>query len=112
MIWENGIATDMGNLGGTTNNHPQYLNNRGEVIGYSNLPGDRTNHAFFWRKGVMSDLGTLSGDFSSFGEAINDDGEVGGLSCDMNGNCRAFLWQNGVMTDLNALISVTPLYFW
>jgi len=105
VIWENGIAPDMGNLGGTTNNHPQYINNRDEVVGYSNLPGDTTNHAFLWRKRVMSDLGTLSGDFSSFGEAISDDGEVGGLSCDMNGNCRAFLWQNGVMTDLNALIS-------
>jgi probable HAF family extracellular repeat protein len=105
VIWQNGVVTDLGNLGGTTNNHPQYINNRGEVVGYSNLSGDQTNHAFLWRHSVMTDLGTLSGDFSSFGEAINDSDEVGGLSCDMAGNCRAFLWRNGVMTDLNALIS-------
>ena len=111
VIWQNGTVTDLGNLGGTTNNHPQYINNRGEVVGYSNLPGDTTNHAFLWHKGVMTDLGTLSGDFSSFGAAINDNGDVGGLSCDMSGNCRAFLWQNGIMTDLNVLISVgSPLF--
>lgn len=92
-------------------NHPQYINNRGEVVGFSNLPGETTNHAFLWRKGVMSDLGTLPGDFASWGEAINDNGEVGGLSCDMNGSCRAFLWQNDLMTDLNTLICPgSPLF--
>ncbi len=111
VIWQNGTVSDLGNLGGTTNNHPQYLNNRGEVVGFSNLPGDATTHAFLWRKGVMSDLGTLSGDFSSFGEAINDSSEIGGLSCDLDGNCRAFVWQKGVMTDLNTLVSAgSPLF--
>jgi probable HAF family extracellular repeat protein len=111
VIWQNGTATDLGNLGGTTNNHPQYINNPGQVVGYSNLPGDTTTHAFLWQKGVMTDLGTLPGDFASFGEAINEVGEVGGYSCDINFNCRAFLWQNGVMTDANALIPVSsPLF--
>ena len=104
VLWQNGTAIDLGNLRGTTNNHPQYINNLDQVVGYSNLPGDQTNHAFFWN-GVMLDLGTLPGDFSSGGEAINDAGLVGGFSCHRKGTCRAFLWQNGVMTDLNTLLA-------
>jgi probable HAF family extracellular repeat protein len=104
VLWRNGgTPIDLGNLGGTTNHHPQFINNLGQVVGYSNLPGDQTNHAFLW-DGVMRDLGTLPGDFSSGGEAINDAGLVGGFSCHRTGRCRAFLWQNDVMTDLNPLL--------
>jgi len=111
VIWQNSVGTDLGNLGGTTNNHPQYINNPGQIVGFSNLPGDTTTHAFLWQKGVMTDLGTLPGDFASFGEAINDVGEVGGDSCDINFNCRAFIWEGGQMTDLNTLIPVgSPLF--
>jgi len=104
VLWQNGTAIDIGNLGGTTNNHPQYINNQGEVVGYSNLPGDETNHAFLWQKGLMTDLGTLPGDLFSFAEAINDAGQVGGFSCDRNFDCRAFLSQNGAIADVNNLI--------
>jgi probable HAF family extracellular repeat protein len=105
VLWQHGKVIDLGNLGGTTNNHPQYLNNLGDVVGYSNLPGDQVNHAFLWRRGLMSDLGTLPGDVFSFGEAINDADEVGGLSCDLDFNCRAFVWREGAMQDVNTLIS-------
>jgi probable HAF family extracellular repeat protein len=104
LLWEHGTLTDLGNLGGTMNHHPQYINNRGQVVGYSNLAGDETTHAFLWQKGLMTDLGTLLGDFSSFAEAVNDNGEIGGFSCDAGFNCRAFVWQNGAMTDVNTLI--------
>ncbi len=105
LLWRNGgTPIDLGNLGGTTNHHPQYINNLDQVVGYSNLPGDQTNHAFLWENDVMRDLGTLPGDFSSGGEAINDAGLVGGFSCHRRGPCRAFLWQNGSMTDLNMLL--------
>jgi probable HAF family extracellular repeat protein len=111
VLWENGNIIDLGNLGGSANHHPQYINNPGQVVGYSSLPGDATVHAFLWQKGSMIDLGTLPGDFFSFGEAINDVGQVGGQSCDADFNCRAFVWQNGVMTDLNTLIpSDSPLF--
>ena len=104
VLWPNGgTPIDLGNLGGTTNHHPQFINNSGQVVGYSNLPGDQTNHAFLW-DGAMRDLGTLPGDFSSGSEAINDAGLVGGFSCHKTGRCRAFLWQKDVMTDLNTLL--------
>jgi probable HAF family extracellular repeat protein len=90
-------------LGGLYNNLPTAINDSGQVVGWSDLPGDATTHAFLWQDGNMTDLGTLPGDTSSFAYGINDSGQVVGQSCDQDGNCRAFLWQRGSMTDLNSL---------
>jgi probable HAF family extracellular repeat protein len=103
-------VTDLGSLGGTMNNVGVDINNQGQVVGNSNLRGDKTFHVFLWQDGVMRDLGTLPGDSSSAADGINDEGQVVGGSFDLNGNARAFLWQNGVMTDLNTLIPLdSPL---
>jgi probable HAF family extracellular repeat protein len=111
LLWQQGKATDLGNLGGTTGNLAFFINNQGQVVGFSALPGNASFHAFLWEKGAMSDLGTLPGDVSSVGESINDQGHVVGLSIDANGNLRPFLWQNGVMRDLNTLIPASsPLH--
>jgi len=83
------------------------INNQGQVVGNSDLPGDTTFDAFLWtRKTGMQDLGTLSGDVASVSLSINDAGSVIGASLDADFNPRAFLWQNGVMTDLNTLIGL------
>ena len=76
FIWENGKMVDLGNLGGTIS-FGQCANNRGDVIGQSNLRGDLVTHAFLWHKGRIMDLGTLGGDNS---EAIwmNDAGVIVG----------------------------------
>jgi len=105
-----GKATDLGNLGGTTGqaggNIALDINNQGQVVGNSDLPGDTTFHAFLWTKEKgMQDLGTLSGDVASLSISINDAGSVIGASIDASGNPRAFLWEKGVMTDLNTLIA-------
>jgi probable HAF family extracellular repeat protein len=104
LLWQGGSTIDLGNLGGTDNNVPFAINNRGQVAGYANLSGDTTSHAFLWKNGVMSDLGTLSGDVFSQAQGMNDKGQVVGVSCGTDNNCRAFLWQNGSMTDLNLLV--------
>ena len=103
LLWKNNTATDLGSLGGAMNNIAYAINNRGQIVGASDLPGDSTGHAFLWQKGDMTDLGTLPGDFLSIAYGINDKGQVVGESCDVNFNCRAFLWQSGVMIDLNTL---------
>ncbi len=116
LLWENGKATDLGNLGGQTGqaggNAAYSVNNRGDVVGSSDLPGDTTFHAFLWtRKTGMQDLGTLAGDVASNSISINDAGSVVGLSLDASFNPRAFLWEKGLMTDLNTLIAGdSPLY--
>jgi len=116
VLWENGKAINLGNLGGTTGqaggNIALDINNLGQVVGSSDLSGDTTFHAFLWtRKTRMQDLGTLSGDVASLSISINDAGSIIGASLDANFNPRAFLWQNGVMTDLNTLVAGnSPLY--
>ena len=109
LLWENGTAIDLGNLGtqGLAGNHACEINNQGQVVGHTN--SDTSTRAYLWtRATAMQNLGTLSGDFASLAIGINDGGEVVGLSLDGNFNARAFLWEKGVMTDLNSLIASNP----
>jgi probable HAF family extracellular repeat protein len=92
------------------NNSALSINDRGQIVGTSDLPGDTATHAVMWRDGKITDLGTLPGDYFSFAYGINDRGQVIAQSCDINFNCRAALWRNGVMTDLNALTPPGSLY--
>jgi len=115
VLWEHGVPINLGSLGGQQVSTGATINNRGEVAGASDLPGDQALHSFLWtRETGMQDLGTLPGDVDSLPGAtggINNRRQVVGWSCDSAGNCRAYIWQNGVMTDLNALIPPTsPLY--
>jgi probable HAF family extracellular repeat protein len=110
VLWENGAVTELGTLGGS-GSFAVDINNQGQVVGNSDMPGDTTFHAFLWQNGVIADLSTLPGDVSSGVDGINNKGQAVGRSVDINGNSRAFLWQNGVMTDLNTLIPVgSPLF--
>jgi probable HAF family extracellular repeat protein len=109
FLCENGRMIDLGTLGGTCG-FPNDLNNRGQVVGTSHLPGNATYHPFFWDRGALTDLGTLGGDN---GEAlwVNDAGEVIGWA-DLPGAAvtllhHGFLWRNGVMTDLGTLGSTS-----
>ena len=111
LLWERDTVTLLGGLGGAMSNAANGINNRGQVVGQSDLPGDTVTHAFLWQKGVMTDLGTLPGDSNSMAFDINEKGQVVGVSCAENFNCRAFLWEDGVMTDLNTLIPPnSPLF--
>lgn len=109
LLWRNGKAIDLGNLGGTMFNAAFDINDRTHIVGFSDTASDSATHAFFWKDGKMTDLGTLPGDVYSFAFSINNNDQVVGESCDASFNCRAFIWENSVMTDLNSLVS-TPLY--
>ena len=111
MLWRNGSAFNLGGLGGVLNNVANAINNGGQIVGTSDLPGDTITHAFLWQRGAMTDLGALPGDVVSIANDINARGQVVGASCDANFSCRAWLWDDGVMIDLNTLIPPdSPLY--
>ena len=99
FLWKNGRMIDLGTLGGTIGG-AQVANNRGQVIGGSNLAGDVISHAFFWDRGVMIDLGTLGGD-NVTAYWLNDAGEVVGFAdTSISGISHAFLWKRGTIHDL------------
>ena len=109
LLWRHGKPMDLGGFGGKTSNLAWDINNRGHIVGFSDLKGDMATHAFFWKSGKMTDLGTLPGDVFSFAFGINESDQIVGESCDASFNCRAFIWQNGVMSDLNSLVSGSTL---
>ena len=101
FLWERGKMTDLGTLGGTYG-VPNWLNSHGQVVGFSNMPGDWFNHPFFWDKGVMTDMGTLGGYYAN-SYVINEAGQAVGISDLADFTHHAFVWSKGKMTDLGAV---------
>jgi probable HAF family extracellular repeat protein len=99
FIWDEGKMTDLGTLGGL-GGCAASINNRGQVVGYSDLAGDTQQHAFLWQRGTISDLSTLGGS-SGGANAINDNGEIAGFGFTAgDAALHASIWRNGVITDL------------
>jgi probable HAF family extracellular repeat protein len=103
FLWEDGQMIDIGTLGGVFS-VVAGLNQRGQVVGSSNVTRDGSvDHAFLWERGSLHDLGTLGGDFS-FANWIDDSGEaVGGATTPGNLALRAARWKNGRVTNLGSL---------
>jgi probable HAF family extracellular repeat protein len=109
-------VTDLGTLGGTFS-FAGGINNRGDIEGFSTLPGDTAVRAFLWQKGLMADLGTLGGPNSFASWRLNERGEVGGQAetstpdplgedfCGFGTHliCPPSIWQKGVPTPLPTL---------
>ena len=95
---------DLGTLGGTIG-AANALNNRGQVIGSSNLAGDQTPpHPFLWDDGKLIDLFTETvGANPVTANAMNDAGEIVGQALFSNEFHHAYLWRDGVATDLGTL---------
>jgi len=102
FLWDNGKMIDLGTLGGALG-FPLGMNNRGQVVGDSDLAGDISFHAFLWDHGSMKDLGTLGGSRSE-ARWINERGEVAGWAL-LSGDSvvHAALWKDGEIIDLGTL---------
>jgi probable HAF family extracellular repeat protein len=110
VLWDDGAPMQIPDLGGITWHTPQDINEAGDVVGFSNPPGEDPvgefiAHGFLWEYGSETaiDLGTLSGDPTSQAQALNNRGQVVGVSFGGEAGVRAFLWLEGEMMDLNAL---------
>ncbi len=79
FVWDSSTGmTDLGTLGGA-NSYATGINDSGQVVGYSELPGTTITHTFIWTaNGGMVDIGTFGKSKASQGQAINSAGEVAG----------------------------------
>jgi probable HAF family extracellular repeat protein len=98
FLWDHGHMRDLGSLGGTIA-LANWMNDRGDVVGVSNLAGDETGHPFLWAHVSMPDLGTLDGSFGAAGY-VNNRGDVTGFEVAADGAVHGFLWRDGKLTDL------------
>lgn len=115
VIWENGVARNLGALGDDTWNTPMALNERGEIVGFANEAGANPLspilHAVYWprhgRARQLRELAPQNGVVHTNGRAfaINEWGVVAGMSCPAVGNCHAVLWKDSTQAiDLNRLV--------
>lgn len=101
-LWRDGIAIDLGTLGGDMA-QATAINTLNQVVGISELANGET-HAFRYEldaSGAVldrTDLGSMPGGYS-IALAISDSGQIVGSS----GN-RAVLWEGGKLIDLNTCI--------
>ena len=96
FLWDDGVLTDLGTLGGDTSGAGG-LNDVGQVVGNSTVaPGGTATDVFRWEDGAMVGLG-LGGRSAS---GINDAGQVVGTYSVNSWEWRAFRWDDGVSTDL------------
>jgi probable HAF family extracellular repeat protein len=101
FVWENGRLADL-SLGGTFAEGPT-LNNRGQAVGHSTLPGDLEDHAFLWDGERTADLGTLGGTFS-LPTGLSEKGNVSGVATTTNDDLlHAVLWRNQKILDLGTV---------
>lgn len=98
FLWENGHMIDLGTLGGDYGN-TSWMNDSGEVVGFSEMAGDKAAQPFLWDGRGMIDLGTLGGAGGS-ANWINDDGDVAGAAQLSDGAWNGVLWTHGKTIDL------------
>lgn len=105
---QNGSLKTLPSLGGWMT-LPVAINDLGQVVGYSTLPGVNSSHAVLWQKGVATDLNPEDTGANSNAYGINNSGQiVGAVSYTKPDTWQAVLWQNGVMSNLNDLIPQDP----
>lgn len=117
FLWQEGVMLDLGTLGTGTDAQAAFINDRGQVAGYSYISSSPSaacigeigfalaTGAFIWdRESGMKDLGNFGGTCTvTYG--LNNRGQVIGVSY-MTGDeaSRAFVWEHSTgLTDLGAL---------
>jgi len=115
--WHNGVLTDLGALPGSAYSVANGINDKGEVVGVSDIASG-ASHAFLYRRSRMVDLGDLANDpkLNSQADGINDSGDVVGwsevrLTADHSIAQRAFVYSSGKMLNLTFQIErKSPLF--
>jgi probable HAF family extracellular repeat protein len=124
FLWRDGKMTDLGALPGVNDTFPNWVNDRGEVVGASfngvdPVSGAPLLEAILWKNGSVIDMGEIPGGNQSIANSINARGEVVGAA--VNGTpdpfpnlwpilffnntteIHAVRWRHGTVTDLGTL---------
>jgi probable HAF family extracellular repeat protein len=93
-VWENGELRRLPTLGGTRAEvaGDNGINDNGEIVGSSRMPGSSNERAVVWRGGRIIDLGNVPGWTSSSTRTLNQRGDIIGSSFGATG-VRAILWR-------------------
>ena len=121
VLWKHGQIIDLGTLDSGTESLGVFVNDAGQVIGFSTVNTDPDpvgflgfpTHTFIWQNGEKVDIGTLGGDDTFPGASCSHppEGLVWGNSTTnttVNSDTGLptldpFLWDHGKMTDLGTL---------
>jgi len=96
FLWQDGVLNDLGTLGGPISG-AFALNDKGVVVGVSELPAPGVAHAFVYKDGTMRDLGTVLGHEDSTANDINDRGIIVGFASTTGDDSVAFIGDvNGI----------------
>jgi probable HAF family extracellular repeat protein len=109
VLWRNAIPINLQTLDGISWNTPTAINDRGQIVGFLNLPGSADQQGLQNFISVIWDnpgqaptrIGTVAGDSLSEPTGINDEGQVVGVSFPSS---DVFVWQRGEMTNLTDLV--------
>jgi probable HAF family extracellular repeat protein len=109
-LWDKGVVTDLGTLGGDES-WALALSNSGVVVGAA-LTATGEQHAFSWKAGEMEDLRLLPGSVSTEAVALNEAGRVTGVAAGPTfRDSRGFFWDHGVLQDIGTLGGPRTLVF-
>lgn len=92
FVWEKGVMTDIGTLGGDfVLSQAAGINPAGEVVGTSSMVGLTNSRPFVWSNGTMTALPTFN---DGFGRAlsINPSGQIVGFADTEFGTQQPTLW--------------------
>lgn len=114
FLWQEGVMTDLGTLGGAFSGLSSMggaagempLNDAGQVVGRSSTSTGQVR-GFLWQDGAMTDLGGI-GAYPALPVSINNLGQVVGMvSAGSTGATHAFLWEDGTVSDFGTLGGVS-----
>src|SRR5438552_1065853 len=103
FLWDNGVMTDLGNLGDPdVGTMATDINEAGQVVGWIRN-ASAYDRAFLWEDGAISDLGVGGKSSQAMANDINDAGQIAAWrGSSYEGPSRAYLWENGTWTALLA----------